>query len=486
MQDSGLFTAARNTLLAIAFVFAGCGDIDGPASPDDDGTIRGIMRDAQGETVAGAVIRASSDGGTTRQAVADAEGTFTFDNMPAGNWQLTYDGSNDYANKSIDVKVTAGSTVNVTMVLDRISGTVMGSVKSTNGGVSGVNVNLTHEESNTHQVAITQGDGSFSFAEVPLGTVRLTVDPTAEAFTVPVVVSLQQASVTAPAIAFLPRSALRPIAYVRCLEWYIDWDDNEICAQSQLSVANSDGTGERAVLLSLIETIGGVHVPSLNTRPSFSPDGQKLVFSRGGTLHIINVDGTGLVELSQLTGMSSPVWSPDASRILFAAGQLYFGSLPDFDSFAAVPNTEGARAPALSPDGSRIAFVTAGDLKVVNADGSALITLTSGIVGHPTWSPDGQRIAFWHGGADGDWRDERFGVNIIDAGGGNLISLGAGYCPEWSPDGSLIAAAGEPWPTQAPQTRNAMYLNDVVVASLHLPGAISCTHAWSPGSALLP
>jgi opacity protein-like surface antigen len=64
--------------------------------------------------------------------------------------------------------------------------------------------------------------------------------------------------------------------------------------------------------------------------------------------------------------------------------------------------------PAWSPDGKQIAFVDhrgAGDLYVMNADGSGLRQLTQSSLPpaanygarQPAWSPDGSRIAFGYG-----------------------------------------------------------------------------------------
>jgi Tol biopolymer transport system component len=65
-----------------------------------------------------------------------------------------------------------------------------------------------------------------------------------------------------------------------------------------------------------------------------------------------------------------------------------------------------AAEPVWSPDGTKITFVLSmpehlgayagdGDIYVMNADGTGMIKLTTGLRdAHPAWSPDGTRIVF--------------------------------------------------------------------------------------------
>jgi dipeptidyl aminopeptidase/acylaminoacyl peptidase len=105
------------------------------------------------------------------------------------------------------------------------------------------------------------------------------------------------------------------------------------------------------------------------------------------------------------------------------------------------------REPAWSPDGKQIAFVRlakiadlAGDIYVVNADGSGLRLVTKG--GGPKWSPDGKRLAFhrYTQGTYGPLFGEVWASNA-DGSAARRVAVD-GLDPAWAPDGSRIAFGG--------------------------------------------
>jgi len=127
--------------------------------------------------------------------------------------------------------------------------------------------------------------------------------------------------------------------------------------------------------------------------PAFSPDGKTIALARvakaSGGIYTVNPDGSRLKRLTappQGSWDSEPSWSPDGTKIVFTRG----GAHSEPNAF--MMNADGthirklatkmgtANSPAFSPDGKKIAFVgpegSTDKLYVMNADGTNVRRLT--------------------------------------------------------------------------------------------------------------
>lgn len=164
-------------------------------------------------------------------------------------------------------------------------------------------------------------------------------------------------------------------AYVDQALWALDpvWSP----ASDQIAFVMDRGTSQNYLWLMsepgadpirvAASTVNGDHVE----RPSFSPDGQQIVFAQRATGDTSLQRTTRLWKVTPATGALEPVAEAEG----------------------------GAYAPAWSPDGNWIAYIvrtgTENDVWVVPAEGGEPTRLTDlGDVAAPAWSPDGTWLAF--------------------------------------------------------------------------------------------
>jgi Ca2+-binding RTX toxin-like protein len=208
--------------------------------------------------------------------------------------------------------------------------------------------------------------------------------------------------------------------------------------------------------------------------PAFSPDGDRIVFSDQRavdcrpypfcdfeqSLFTMNDDGTGVQQITRGGQDYYPSFSPDGDQIVFGR----FGDARESEIFVANADGTGVRkltagnsdtfytSPVFSPDGETIAFAQqtqsprglVSTIYAMDADGSDRRALTPSIVQrsyhHLSYSPDGERIAFDKTGHPATFV-ETGGETVftMDADGSNVTRLTDGGAPAFSPDGEQLA-----------------------------------------------
>ena len=190
--------------------------------------------------------------------------------------------------------------------------------------------------------------------------------------------------------------------------------------------------------------------------PIWSPDGQRVAFSRDFDLYVMDADGANVQRVGGNPGVGAswPTWSPDGRRLAYDFVHIDGVEYEEVPETTAVVSLDGASAPVIiphsyapawSPDGSRIAFGVWGTVTgagtgvwTVAPDGSDRKELLPGrdvnwVPDTPAWSPDGKRIAL--AGYDG--------IIVMNADGSNQRVLfnirGTADRPAWSPDGQVVA-----------------------------------------------
>ena len=204
----------------------------------------------------------------------------------------------------------------------------------------------------------------------------------------------------------------------------------------KIFIMNSGGTGQKQL------TEGGC----ADRSPSISPDGNQVAFQRacaGGGIFVVNVNGTGLTQVTTNSADLGPTWLPDGSRIIFSNNYestkgIYRVKLDGTDRFPieVCPLIE-CRSPMFSPDGKRLAFwspANGGQITIHTfADHSYVNLANLGLQSHypPTFSPDGTKLIFTAGPYGMDY--ELWSVNSTDGSGLTRLTTtpGPDVGPSW-------------------------------------------------------
>jgi TolB protein len=215
------------------------------------------------------------------------------------------------------------------------------------------------------------------------------------------------------------------------------------CASS-LSVVDAKSGQTRPVRAAVISA----------ARPSFAPNGRRLVFVGGdaNAVYAVNANGAGLKRLTHdRAAHDQAVWSPDGRHIAYTRQQpngqwdLYVMNADGSHPRALTHTKVSEEQPAWSPDGRRIAFVRQRgglwSIYVLQLGRPGAHRITRGAVDeeNPSWSPDGKRLAF----VRIDGRRSQIYIERADGRGAKLLQTGLAFSfnPAWAPDGKTIAFA---------------------------------------------
>jgi hypothetical protein len=194
-----------------------------------------------------------------------------------------------------------------------------------------------------------------------------------------------------------------------------------------------------------------------------SPDGTKMVISRGTYLSLANIDGSGvipnvitfpsIITYSEYQYYPEPVWAADSSQfgVIIASedplaavtsGQIWLvnGSTGAATLASTLNGNFFFPRAVLSPTLTHVGYVLATadpavkQSYVSTLDGSTGLHLADGNTGVDTFSPDGQYFSYYVGSGTADW--------IGSLGGGTFLVPGGAMRLKWYNNTHFVYASG--------------------------------------------
>jgi len=264
----------------------------------------------------------------------------------------------------------------------------------------------------------------------------------------------------------------------------------------QIFLANVDGTGVKQLTTM---TDGAC-------QPSWSPDGQRLVFTSpcrededrypGAGLWLIQADGGGLISLPTVPGGDyDPAWSPDGTRIAFASlrdntsvPHLYLISPLGTDVEKLTDSTSRDSQPVWAPTGTQLMFVSlrggTDELWILPEFDGDVLSFSRGenSDSHPDWSHDGATLVYQRqlGGIPRlvarPFEDREAGAMRLCPQG--PLATQPMRTPKWSPDDRWLVF--ETWPDGVNHEIGVMTSSCANYGLLTSNPALDFDPAWRP------
>lgn len=157
--------------------------------------------------------------------------------------------------------------------------------------------------------------------------------------------------------------------------------------------------------------------------PAWSPDGEKIAFIEDGVLYTVNPDGTGQTRISLSGSNQIPItWSSDSQFIICSNNlitQVLYYNKANVNSAPVSTQPVSIFNISYSPQGDKITYTDGVNLYIAKKDFTLLVLLTNTADINPSWSPDGQRLVYESSSGE---------IRIISSSGGEYIQLtGSGY-----------------------------------------------------------
>ena len=189
----------------------------------------------------------------------------------------------------------------------------------------------------------------------------------------------------------------------------------------------------------------------------WSPDGKHIVFVKGQSWYVMNIDGTDERPITGRIEVRLKMWHPsEPKRLVSLSGARHNRpdniGIIDIDSGHITQLTDTKDCEfhlRWSPDGRQITYISRDgnqDIFVMDVDGSNVVNLTNTAPQHErdfSWSPNGRQIVFtrYHALSIKEFNQEIYVMNADGSAQRALTDTPDEHesAPLWSPDGAQIA-----------------------------------------------